>query len=63
MTDRKPSPGVSREQRISDDGLARLQKQLDSGVRIAKPVLQQWVKRYGEAARQLIEQHGYRLSE
>ncbi len=61
MTDRKPSPGVSREQRISDDGLARLQKQLESGVRIAKPVLQQWVKRYGEAAREIIEQYGYRV--
>lgn len=63
MSERVPNPGVSREQRISDDGLHRLEKQLQSGVRIARPVLLQWVKRYGEPARAIIEQHGYTLEE
>jgi len=63
MSNRRPDPGVSREQRISDDGLERLRKQLDHGARIARPVLQQWIKRYGDAARKLIEQHGYRLED
>ncbi len=63
MSEKKPSPGVSRDNRISDDGLARLRKQLDSGVRISKPVLMQWVKRYGDSARDIIQQYGYRLEE
>ena len=63
MNEKKTAPGVSRDNRISDDGLARLRKQLDSGVRISKPVLMQWVKRYGDSARDIIEQHGYRLEE
>jgi len=50
-------PGVSREQRISDEGLKRLQKQLQSGVRISEPVLQQWVKRYGDAAKDIIQKY------
>jgi len=50
-------PGVSREQRISDEGLRRLQKQLQSGVRISEPVLQQWVKRYGDAAKDIIQKY------
>ena len=50
-------PGVSREQRVSDEGLKRLQKQLQSGVRISEPVLQQWVKRYGDAARDIIQRY------
>ena len=63
MNEKKTAPGVSRDNRISDDGLARLRKQLDSGVRISKPVLMQWVKRYGDSARDIIEQYGYRLEE
>ena len=63
MSEKKPSPGVSRDNRISDDGLARLRKQLNSGVRISKPVLMQWVKRYGDSARDIIQQYGYRLEE
>jgi hypothetical protein len=47
-------PGVSREQRISDEGLMRLEKQLQSGINISTPVLNQWVKRYGDDARELI---------
>jgi len=47
-------PGVSREQRISDEGLTRLEKQLRSGINISDQVLAQWVKRYGDDARDLI---------
>jgi hypothetical protein len=58
-----PAPGVSRDNRISDDGLERLNKQLDRGVKISQPVLLQWIKRYGEAARTIIEQHGIKIRE
>lgn len=47
-------PGISREQRISEEGLLRLEKQLRSGVNISDQVLAQWVKRYGDEARNLI---------
>ena len=50
-------PGVAREQRISDEGLKRLEKQLQSGVRISEMVLQQWVKRYGDEAKKIIEKY------
>jgi hypothetical protein len=50
----KGQPGVSREQRISDEGLTRLEKQLRSGINISDQVLAQWVKRYGDDARDLI---------
>ncbi len=57
--DENHKPGVSREQRISDEGLKRLQKQLQSGVRISEPVLEQWVKRYGDgdAATDIIKKY------
>lgn len=55
---RDAKPGVSREQRLSDDGLARLEKQLASGVAISEIVLRQWVRRYGDAARELLRQYG-----
>ena len=58
MVRKAPSPGVSREERISDEGLLRLEKQLSSGVRIGVPVLVQWVRRYGEPAREMIKKHG-----
>lgn len=51
-------PGVSREQRISDEGLLRLEKQFQSGVNVNAMVLKQWIKRYGEPARALIKKHG-----
>ena len=57
----KSSPGVSREQRISDEGLQRLQKQLQHGARINHQVLRQWVKRYGDAARDLLKDHGIEI--
>jgi hypothetical protein len=50
-------PGVSREKRISDEGLARLEKQLELGIRISEPVLQQWVRRYGDEARDLLKKY------
>ncbi len=50
-------PGVSREQRLSDEGLLRLEKQFQSGVNVNAMVLKQWIKRYGEAARSLIKKH------
>ena len=56
MTQKK-SPGVSREQRFSDEGLARLEKQLKSGVNISSPVLSQWVKRYGGPAIEIIQKY------
>lgn len=49
----KPEPGVSREDRISEEGMARLEKQLRRG-NISAAVLKQWIKRYGEDARALI---------
>jgi len=52
---KKPIPGVSREQRISDEGLTRLEKHLKSGSKISKQVLQQWVKRYGDNAENLLK--------
>ena len=51
------TPGVSRSQRISDEGLARLDKQLRSGVKISRVVLDQWVKRYGDKATAIIERY------
>jgi len=53
----KAIPGVSREQRISDEGLKRLEKQLQCGVNISEQVLNQWLMRYGKAARDLIEKY------
>lgn len=61
--DIKKSPGVSRQQRISDEGLSRLDKQLQAGFRISLMVLQQWVKRYGDAARNIIKKHDVYRSE
>jgi hypothetical protein len=55
-------PGVSRGQRISEEGLRRLQIQLQSGVRISEPVLQQCVKRYGNAARDIIQKYRKQVS-
>lgn len=57
IIDKNATPGVSREQRISDEGLQRLKKQLVSGVRISDMVLQQWIKRYGDDARDIIQKY------
>ena len=58
MTNKPPTPGVSRQARLSDEGLQRLEKQLAAGTRIAAAVLGQWIKRYGEPAREIIKRHG-----
>lgn len=50
-------PGASRDNRISDEGLKRLDKQLRTGVRISEMVLQQWIKRYGDDAVEIINRH------
>ncbi len=53
----KPRPGVSRDERISSDGLERLERQLAAGSKINDSVLQQWVRRYGEQAETLIARY------
>jgi hypothetical protein len=58
MSHRKSSPGISREHRLSDEGLQRLEKQLESGAGISQQVLAQWIKRYGEPALEIIKKHG-----
>ena len=57
MSGQNPTPGVSRDKRISDEGLLRLEKQLARGSKIARPVLAQWIKRYGQAARDIIKKY------
>jgi hypothetical protein len=52
------APGVSRSDRISDEGLRRLEAQLNAGARIADAVLRQWIRRYGDSARHLLRRHG-----
>jgi len=56
MKPRKPAPGVARNERISVEGLQRLERQLKAG-NISSPVLEQWVRRYGDAAQRLIDQY------
>lgn len=50
-------PGVTRNDRLSDEGLKRLEKQFQSGVRISEAVLQQWIKRYGDDAEKIISKY------
>lgn len=59
----KSSPGVSREQRISDEGLARLEKHLQRGMKISRQVLQQWIRRYGDDARTLLKKYDCDIDE
>jgi len=63
MDSKKPRPGVSRPDRLSDEGLTRLEKQLESGVNISSPVLAQWIKRYGDSAREILKKHHRYCSE
>jgi hypothetical protein len=51
----QPCPGISRPDRLSDAGLERLRRQLESGARPSEQVLRQWVRRYGDAAQRLID--------
>jgi len=50
-------PGRERSERISQEGLARLEQQLRAGARMSPQVLEQWVKRYGDRARELISRY------
>lgn len=63
MKDNYSTPGVSRSNRISDEGLLRLEKQLSRGGKISKIVLAQWVQRYGDSAREIIKKYGCYLDE
>jgi hypothetical protein len=58
MTGPNRIPGITREQRISDEGLQRLEQLLARGGQVSDTVLAQWVRRYGDAARAIIERHG-----
>lgn len=57
MTKKNPNPGVSREQRISDEGLQRLENHLKNGTRMNDQILEQWIRRYGDSARELIKHY------
>ena len=63
MNEKIPQPGVSRKNRLSDEGLQRLEKHLAAGTRISRPVLAQWIKRYGDAAREIMQQHKINLND
>ena len=56
MSRRKPVPGVSNRERTQDEGLRRLERQLKVGT-VSVAVLEQWVRRYGAAAQQLIDKY------
>jgi hypothetical protein len=51
-------PGISRDNRLSDEGLGRLESHLENGSQISDAVLSQWIRRYGDAARDVIRRHG-----
>ena len=51
-------PGISRDNRLSEQGLARLENQLERGSQISDAVLSQWIRRYGDAARDVIRRYG-----
>lgn len=57
MSEQLPTPGVSRSERLTDEGLERLEKQLSAGIKISQMVLDQWIKRYGDRARKIIEKY------
>ena len=57
------TPGIARENRISDEGLQRLDKQLRCGAKINSAVLTQWIRRYGDAAREVMQNHGVKPPE
>jgi hypothetical protein len=58
MKSRQGTPGVSRADRLSQEGLDRLDRQLTNAGQVSDVVLSQWIKRYGEPARALIRKHG-----
>lgn len=58
MNKKTSVPGVSRENRISEEGLQRLESLLARGGQVSQPVLAQWIRRYGDPARDMIKRHG-----
>lgn len=58
MPENNRTPGISRSDRSSDEGLQRLARQLQHGGQISDAVLAQWIRRYGDAARDIIARHG-----
>jgi len=58
MSGKQNNPGISRDDRISDEGLARLERQLEGRSQISDLVLSQWIKRYGDSAREIIRRYG-----
>ena len=56
MSERKP--GISRDNRISDEGLQRLEQLLARGGQVSDAVLAQWIRRYGDSARELVRAAG-----
>ena len=58
MSDPKTTPGIARDERISDEGLQRLERMLERGTGISDAVLAQWIRRYGDAARTILARHG-----
>ena len=63
MSNRIPSPGISRQNRLSEEGLLRLDQQLAEGRKISKVVLQQWLKRYGDKAKDIMNKYDIDSSE
>jgi hypothetical protein len=58
MTKAPPTPGISRQQRLSEEGLQRLEHHLQLGTAMSEQILAQWIRRYGEPARNLIKRYG-----
>jgi hypothetical protein len=63
MAGQDKRPGVSRAQRISEEGLQRLERQLQRGARISEQVKQQWVKRYGKPAIDIFSRYADKRSD
>jgi hypothetical protein len=55
--DRKTTPDAFAERTTAECGLAQLTKQLRTASNISNPVLLQWIRRYGEAARVIKRRH------
>jgi hypothetical protein len=58
MTEKRPAPGVSRAERLSAEGLNRLERQLQSGAGMSDLILVQWIRRYGDPVREILKRHG-----
>lgn len=50
---------MGRSERLSDEGLRRLEAQLERGNCPSDAVLAQWIRRYGDDARELLRRHGH----